>query len=419
MPSISPWFSPLSDLIISGCMDGLQPTRSHGAGAGGGFQQPTPNTEVKTWINEFRSWFISIHLWITKHIILWDTCSHVWQYHTCQKEFARGLFLLSVRLSQIDYKMMGNDEIWLNTYGTMTKWLNTSSTAWISWQFHLRFWTRHAIPCRTAHLIVFCLQHHHINFCTRVSINLPTGFEIIGFYMTPIFLWFLFKCTILTIFHHATPFNTYKSMQGNCCFFMISRVSSRSCRLWKQLNGFGQVSHLHSTSCTAQWRFKSLEFQELMGLSLAMVLVSVLGCTCTESRTVRKFDHSNGNNKVKKVDESHVSPHLIPWFYTHPNNYRLKPIVAKPVLMFQTLQAIALFKKNSSPPCGIHQNISLNAFCTPFQWFAQALCRCCTFCESFALASSLRRTSQLRVVIDSLEGCHKMISDLLGKVQVP
>lgn len=137
--------------------------------------------------------------------------------------------------------------------------------------------------------VVICLRHH-INFCTRASIKLQTGCEIIGFYMTSKNSWCLFKCTVLLTFHPSTPFNTYKSMEGNCCFSINSRVSSRSCCLGKQVNGFGQVSHLHSTSCTAQWRFESLEFEELMGLSLGMALVPVLGGKGPYSRTVQQFD---------------------------------------------------------------------------------------------------------------------------------
>lgn len=101
--------------------------------------------------------------------------------------------------------------------------------------------------------------------------------------------------------------------------------------------------------------------------------------------------------------------------YTH--TLKLKPIFAKPILMFQTLPTIALFKQPAHLAASTKTYIS-NAFCTPFQWFsAQALCRCRTFCESFAFASSLRRTSQLQVVMDSLEGYRKIASDLLGKVK--
>ena len=52
----------------------------------------------------------------------------------------------------------------------------------------------------------------------------------------------------------------------------------------------------------------------------------------------------------------------------------------------------------------IHTYIPRFVFCKG--WYAQnsakALCRCCAFCDIRSLASALRRTSQLRVVMESL-----------------
>lgn len=99
------------------------------------------------------------------------------------------------------------------------------------------------------------------------------------------------------------------------------------------------------------------------------------------------------------------------YIHTHLNLNKVLPN------SFQCFKLYKLLHSSSNQPTVRHppKHIS-NAFCTAVQWFsAQALCRCCTFCESFAFASSLRRTSQLRVVMDSLEGYRKIICDLLGK----
>lgn len=114
----------------------------------------------------------------------------------------------------------------------------------------------------------------------------------------------------------------------------------------------------------------------------------------------------------------HTHTHIRTKTYTqtHTHTLKLKPIFAKLVLMFQTLQTIALFKQPAHLAASTKTYLKriLHSLSVVS---AQALCRCCTFCESFAFASSLRRTSQLRVVMDSLEGYRKIASDLLGKVK--